>query len=128
MAAIPSALLTRSLGIGRIVAGVGPLVAPAVAAKQIGMGQTATVPEAQVMSQMFGARDLVLGALLLWAKDPAVRRTVIRSGIVIDSLDLASGLRAGDGLTTTAKAAVLGGAAMGLASGILLEIASHTQR
>jgi len=84
MAAIPTALFTRSLGIGRIIAGIGPIVAPATAARRMGMSSTAEEPEAQVWSQLFGSRDVVLGALLLGAKDPAVRRAVAYVGGMTD--------------------------------------------
>lgn len=125
MAAIPTALFTRSLGIGRIIAGIGPIVAPATAARRMGMSSTAEEPEAQVWSQLFGSRDVVLGALLLGAKDPAVRRAVVRGGLAIDTLDVVSGLRAGSGLSGTAKAAVTGGAAAAIVAGVLLELADR---
>ena len=128
MAAIPTALLARSLGIGRMIAGIGPLVAPVTAARQMGMSATAEEPEAQVWAQLFGSRDVVLGALLIGAKNPAVRRTVVRAGLVIDTLDIVSGLRARSGLSGTAKAAVIGGAGAAVVSGALLELADRRAR
>jgi hypothetical protein len=115
--------LQRSLGIGRIVAGAGPWIAPELAWRQFGVSEaTATDPEAQALGRLFGSRDAVLGAALLMAKSPEAKRQILRAGVVVDALDLAAAVLARKHMSAKGFASMAGGAAAAIAVALISEL------
>jgi hypothetical protein len=117
--------LQQALGVGRIVAGGGPWLAPELAWRQSGLSEhTAADPEAQLLGRLFGSRDVVLGAALLAARTPESTRQILRAGLVVDALALAAALRARPRMSPTGFASTAGGAAAAIAVAVISELAS----
>ena len=116
--------LQQALGVGRIVAGGAPWLAPELAWRQSGLSErTATDPEAQLLGRLFGSRDVVLGAALLAAQTPESTRQILRAGLVVDALDLAAALMARKDMSVKGFASMAGGAAAAIAVALLSELA-----
>jgi hypothetical protein len=116
--------LQQALGVGRIVAGGGPWLAPELAWRQSGVSeQTAADPEAQLLGRLFGSRDVVLGAALLAARTPESTRRILRAGLVVDALDLAAALMARPRMSAKGFASMAGGAAAAIAVAVVSELA-----
>jgi hypothetical protein len=116
--------LQKALGIGRIVAGAAPWLAPETAWKQFGVSdRTAADPEAQALGRLFGSRDVVLGAALLAAGTPEAKRRILRAGLVVDALDLAAALLARKHMSAKGFVSLGGGAAAAIAVAVVSELA-----
>ncbi|MFB4318957.1 hypothetical protein [Actinomadura sp. 21ATH] len=76
---------------GRIALGAAALVAPGLSARALGAAKP-TDGGRDLAVRMFAAREIALGAGYLLSKDPD-RVLWARMGLVVDSLDAASGLR-----------------------------------
>lgn len=64
-------------------------------------------PSARFMTRLFGARDVVLGAMTIL---PSTRRFALTAGLLCDVLDATSGARlAAEGASTRAKLGTIGG-------------------
>jgi hypothetical protein len=114
--------LQRALGVGRIVAGAGPWLAPELAWRQFGVsGSTAADPEAQALGRLFGSRDVVLGAALLMAKTPEAKRQILRAGLVVDALDLGAAILARPHMSAKGFVSMAGGAAAAIAIAVVSE-------
>jgi hypothetical protein len=79
----------RAMAIGRIVLGVGSLVAPGATARSFGVG---SAPELSYLTRVFGARAIALGAAYLLA-GPRERTRLQRLCVGVDVSDTLSGLR-----------------------------------
>ena len=98
-------------GLGRVAVGATAWLTPATTNRVSGI----EVGE-PVMTQLFGSRDLALGALTA-TTDGAARRRVLQIGVAIDLADaVAAGLQARGGAMSGRALAVLGGGALLAAS------------
>lgn len=99
MTAPPAAL---ALGSARTAVGVGTWLAPRRSLRTFGLGPATAGPAAatgsvDVVSRLFGVRDLALGVAVL-QPDPALRRAALRIGLAVDAVDAVAsvlGARAG---------------------------------
>jgi hypothetical protein len=115
--------LQKALGIGRIVAGAAPWLAPELAWKQFGVSDsTAADPEAQALGRLFGSRDVVLGAALLMSKSDRGKRNILRAGLVVDTLDLAAAVMARKDMSTKGFVSLAGGAAAAIGVALISEL------
>ncbi|OJD22258.1 hypothetical protein ACJ73_06395 [Blastomyces percursus] len=69
----------------RCVVGVSFLAAPTNIARTLSVPPT---PPALSIGRVGGARDIVLGAVLLAAKSPAVKRNILAVGVISDIVDV----------------------------------------
>lgn len=100
------------LSLGRIVIGIGALVAPGTTARLFGVDPAAN-PQLGIFGRMFGAREIALGAVTL-ASRGSLRRNLTLVGIAVDGADAAGGvLELRDG----GLPRVQGGALVGIALG-----------
>jgi hypothetical protein len=108
--------LARSLAIGRVVFGVGALVAPRVIGRAW-VGPHADNPGPAVLARGLGIRDIVLGMIALHTVDhPEVGPRWQRTLAVCDLVDLGSTLAARDAVPPASLAVTVlsaGGAAAG---------------
>ena len=105
------------LSLGRIVIGVGALVAPAPTAKVFGLDPVAN-RQLGFFGRMFGAREIALGAVTL-ASRGSLRRNLTLVGIAVDAADAGSGaveLRA-QSVPKLAGGALIGAALGAVATG-----------
>ncbi|WP_019875824.1 hypothetical protein [Sporichthya polymorpha] len=97
--------LAVASGAGRTLFGALALADPPTIAK-LGDFQL-DHPTAQFMTRLFGARDVVLGAMTIL---PSTRRFALTAGLLCDVLDAGSGLLlAREGASTRAKLGTIGG-------------------
>ncbi|HWI44161.1 MAG TPA: hypothetical protein VNS81_11115 [Nocardioides sp.] len=106
------------LSLGRIALGAGALVAPVPTAKLFGLDPVSQ-PQVEVITRMFGAREVAVGVATLLSKG-ALRRNLTLLGMAVDAADAATGVAAlqagrvsrsdGLGLAGIAGGAVLAGA------------------
>jgi len=109
------ATLARVIGIGRIAIGAGLLALPRLTGT-VWLGSPAEQPGGQLAVASLGARDMALGAGMVWAlggrkRDP---RPWLLASAAGDLADLAGVLRHREGLTSASAittAAMAGGAA-----------------
>ncbi len=113
------------LSLGRIVIGIGSLVAPSATARLFGIDPAAN-PNMGVINRMFGAREVALGAVTLVSKG-SLRRNLTVVGIAVDGADAASGALeiAGGGLPKLQGGALVGIAAGAVGSGIAALVLSR---
>jgi hypothetical protein len=104
------------LSLGRIGLGVLALAAPATTAKIFGL-QPESNPQLGVVSRMFGAREVALGAVTL-ASRGTLRRNLTAVGMAVDAADAATGIA---GLKTQQLSRSAG---LGLAGGALGAVAA----
>lgn len=78
------------LSLGRILIGIGALVAPGPTAKAFGLDPVAN-PQLGFFGRMFGAREIALGAVTLVSRG-ALRRNLTLVGIAVDGADAATGI------------------------------------
>lgn len=79
---------------------------------------------ARYMTRLFGARDLVLGAMTVL---PSTRRFGLTAGLIIDLLDTGSGVAAArEGATLRSRTATIGGAIPFIIGGALALRAART--
>lgn len=76
---------------GRLALGTAALVAPGLTVKLMGLGRGSD-PGRDFVTRMFAAREIALGAGYLCSREPG-RKTWARFGLMVDSLDMVSGLR-----------------------------------
>jgi hypothetical protein len=105
-------------GIGRIVLGTGLMLAPRLAGGSW-VGGDAERPGAQVFASALGARDVALGAGLVWAlqRDEPAHAWLVGAALA-DAVDFTRTLLAGDDIPRGARAGVLaiaGASAVGCA-------------
>lgn len=102
---------------GRIAIGLAAFATPALTAKVMGLSQGAD-PGRDHLARMFAAREIALGAGYLLARGPA-RRTWVRLGLAVDTLDVVAGMQARKSLPlrVAARTTVIaaGAAALGAA-------------
>jgi hypothetical protein len=79
----------NGLALGRIVIGATALASPSTAAKLFRL-DLARNPQLPYMSRMFGSREIVLGAVTLFAKGKA-RRKMVALGMAVDGADAFAG-------------------------------------
>jgi hypothetical protein len=105
-----------TMALGRIGAGALSWANPPMSAKVFGVKGD---PSAY-LARLFGIRDIALGLGVL-SRNPTIRKSTLRMGIMIDTLDTAAGvLEARDGKLTLAGTALLvGGAASFIALGAI---------
>jgi hypothetical protein len=84
-----TALYTLSLG--RIVVGASCWLLPKLASKTLGVSNAAKSNDGEAMTRLFGSRDLALGYALL-TSNAASRDVILKAGLIVDSLDVLSGL------------------------------------
>jgi len=100
--------------VGRIVIGAGFVAAPEAIGKSW-IGEAANA-DGGIMARAFGGRDIALGAAtLLAARNPKTLAPILALGVMVDSIDCAATLAAGDKVperTRYVSAAVAGWAAL----------------
>jgi len=104
--------LARALALGRIAIGAGALVAPRAAS--LWLGSDASAPGATVLTRALGARDALLGGMVLHTLDhPEVAPRWLASTGLMDLIDGASALAVASSLPRGrgAGGAVIAGAA-----------------
>ncbi|HWJ07724.1 MAG TPA: hypothetical protein VNS46_00015 [Nocardioides sp.] len=113
------------LSLGRIVVGIGSLLAPSATARLFGVDAAAN-PQLGVFSRMFGAREIALGAVTLASKG-SLRRNLTVVGIAVDGSDIASGALevASGGLPKVQGGALVGVAAGAVGAGIAALVLSR---
>ena len=100
-----------SLSIGRIVVGAYSWLLPKLASRTLGLDNAAKSNDGEAVTRLFGARDLALGYALP-TSDAGSRDAVLKAGLIVDSLDILSGLIASKkGIKSKASALIVGGAA-----------------
>ena len=104
----------RTLGTLRLVVGVSAYASPTLTWGAAGMGKPEDASTG-VMTRMFAARELALGAGAL-SSDPSVRTATIKVGIGVDAMDALAYLKGlKDGAPkTSAMSALLALTAVGL--------------
>jgi hypothetical protein len=100
------------LSLGRILIGIGALVAPTTTARLFGVDAAAN-PNLGIFGRMFGAREIALGAVTLVSKG-SLRRNLTVVGIAVDGADVASGALE---VTAGGLPKVQGGALVAIAAG-----------
>ena len=111
--------VARSIGLGRLVIGLGFLADPVASVRVLGV-DTASAKRMSFLARMTAGRDIVLGAGTLAARTPPAQAAWLTAGAVADGVDaavLAAGLRAGTvrgvpAVAITAGAAGAGGLAL----------------
>lgn len=113
------------LSLGRIVIGLGSLLAPSATARLFGIDAGAN-PQIGIINRMFGAREIALGAVTLASKG-SLRRNLTVVGIAVDGADVASGALevAGGGLPKLQGGALVAVAAGAVGSGIAALVLSR---
>ncbi len=100
--------------IGRIVIGTAFVVAPAKAGD--GWVGEAAVADGGVMARAFGGRDIALGiATIAAASDRRLFTTLLATGVMVDAIDCAATVAAGDRIpqqARTVSGALAAGAAL----------------
>lgn len=100
--------------VGRIIIGAGFVAAPEAIGKSW-IGEAANA-DGGVMARAFGGRDIALGAAtLIAAREPRTLAPLLALGVMVDSIDCAATLAAGDRIPDRARyasAAVAAGAAI----------------
>ena len=87
---------------GRIVIGSGFVAAPE-AVGQSWIGDAANA-DGGIMARAFGGRDIALGAAtLIAARDPKILAPLLALGVMVDSIDCAATLAAGDKIPDRAR-------------------------
>ena len=95
----------RALAVTRIAFGAGMVLAPGLAAGPF-LGADAATPGATVIGRALGARDALMGAMVLHTADnPTVAKRWISSCAAIDVVDGVAALVARDGLPRVRGAA-----------------------
>lgn len=107
------------LAAARVVVGGVALAAPDLTARLFRLDPVAN-PQLQLMTRLFGSREVVLGAATLLARG-TTRRNLVLAGIAVDAADAAAAYLAGESgvldragtasLAAPALAAVVAGAA-----------------
>jgi hypothetical protein len=99
--------VAKTNGLGRMALGAGLLFAPALAGRNW-VGDDADRPGAKVLASAMGARDVALGAGLLWAlsRDEPAHAWLVGAAVA-DATDFAATLAAGSDIPQAARAAVL---------------------
>jgi uncharacterized protein YjeT (DUF2065 family) len=78
-----------AMGVGRIVLGLAPFVAPRLSSRLLGFPQDHVNATARLMARFFGVRDIGLGALVFWAlHHPAALGFVLVFNALTDFGDL----------------------------------------
>ena len=110
--------------VGRIIIGAGFVAAPEAIGKTW-IGDAANA-DGGVMARAFGGRDIALGvATLIAARDRRTLAPLLALGVMVDAIDCAATLAAGDRIPDRARnasAAVAAGAAI---NGLRLYAATH---
>jgi hypothetical protein len=75
----------------RSAIGVVTWLAPSRSGRTFGLGDAFDPPDAALVARLFAVRDLAL-AQALRHPDPAVRRQVLRAGVVVDGVDVVASL------------------------------------
>ena len=100
--------------VGRIVIGAGFVAAPEAIGKSW-IGDAANA-DGGIMARAFGGRDIALGAAtLIAARDPKTLAPMLALGVMVDTIDSAATLAAGDKIPDRARyvsAAIAAGAAI----------------
>ena len=100
--------------VGRIVIGAGFVAAPEAIGKSW-IGDAANA-DGGIMARAFGGRDIALGAAtLIAARDPKTLALMLALGVMVDTIDSAATLAAGDKIPDRARyvsAAIAAGAAI----------------
>ena len=112
--------LAVAAGTIRLASGVSFLVAPEAANRLWGDDEDSG-PTASLLLRSMGYRDALIGGLLLWSGlrgSPRVAGWFLASGGA-DAADLIGGIANHDRMTPQAKIRGLGGAAVGIAVGLL---------
>lgn len=78
------------LSLGRILLGIGALVAPGPTAKAFGLDPAGN-PQLSFFGRLFGAREIALGAVTLFSRG-ALRRNLTVVGMAVDGADAATGI------------------------------------
>ncbi|GAA4826039.1 DUF4267 domain-containing protein [Nocardioides caeni] len=115
------------LSLGRILIGIGALVAPGPTAKAFGL-DPARNPQLSFFGRMFGAREIALGAVTL-ASRGSLRRNLTLVGVAVDGADAASGIaELKGGAVPKPAAGLLAGVAVGaVAAGLLAVVKNRGQ-
>jgi hypothetical protein len=87
---------------GRVALGVAALTVPGLTVRLMGLGR-GTDHGRDVVTRMFAAREIALGAGYLLSGDPH-RKLWARLGLVVDALDTATAVRSRKGLPLWASA------------------------
>jgi Domain of unknown function (DUF4267) len=98
--------IANQIAIGRIAVGVASCLAPRTAAKMFGFPTDHDNGTARALGRMFGAREIVLGAMVLKLQDdPRVAPDLYRLNAAVDAGDAAAmltGLVKRDGIDRAA--------------------------
>eukprot|EP00122_Pirum_gemmata_P017032 Pgem_evm1s15938 len=82
------------LGTGRVLVGFSIIVSPGVTGRVFGIGHSGYHNHTALIMRMFGIRDFVGGAALLYftynTPIPLVRQTILASSVFMDSVDFCS--------------------------------------
>lgn len=119
--------MARSIGLGRLVIGLGFLADPVSSVRVLGV-DTATAKRMTFLARMTAGRDLVLGAGTLAARTPSAQAAWLTAGAVADGIDaavLGAGLRSGSLRGAPAAGIAVGAAG---AAGIALLAALRLRR
>jgi hypothetical protein len=104
------------MAVSRIGAGKLTWISPDLSAKVFGIRGE----QSAYLGRLFGSRDIALGLAVL-SRNPAIRRTALRMGIVIDACDCAAAVletKRGK-LTPVGSALLIGGAATFAVLGVI---------
>ncbi len=99
--------MAKTNGIGRVALGAGLMLAPGLAGRRW-VGDDASRTGAKVFASALGARDVAIGAGLIWAleQDEPAHAWLLGAALA-DLVDFAATLAAGDAIPKAARYGIL---------------------
>jgi hypothetical protein len=99
--------MAKTNGIGRVALGAGLMLAPGLAGRSW-VGDDASRTGAKVFASALGARDVAIGAGLIWAleQDEPAHAWLVGAALA-DLVDFAATLAAGDAIPKAARYGIL---------------------
>jgi hypothetical protein len=115
--------IAKTNGLGRLVLGAGLMLAPGLAGRSW-VGDDASTTGAKVFASALGARDVALGAGLLWAldRDEPAHAWLVGAALA-DAADFVATAAAGSAIPRTARLGIL---ALAGASAVQCALISRT--